>query len=223
MIATPDLIESLVANLRPVRRLRPPLLRALCWLAAAAVTFAALAAIRGLRPDLPQRLVEPRFFLAMAGALLTGILAAVAAFMLSLPDRSRLWALLPSPALLIWLSAIGAQCLTNWVSAAPGSIRLGETAQCFATLLFVSLPLSLVMFFMLRRAPLLRPGETTFCGSLAVAAMTASALSLFHELDATVMIIIWNLGAAALVLASASLLGLRIGPPLPTHPSNLPR
>jgi hypothetical protein len=44
-------------------------------------------------------------------------------------------------------------------------------------------------------------------GSLAVAAITASALSLFHEFDATVMILIWNLGAAALLVGLGALLG----------------
>jgi len=40
-------------------------------------------------------------------------------------------------------------------------------------------------------------------GGLAVAASTAFALSLFHDLDASVMILMWNLGVAA------SLPGLR--------------
>lgn len=210
MIETPDLIEALAANLRPVRRLRPPLLRALCWLSIAAVVFAALAVTRGMRPDLPQYLANLRFLLAMAGAFLTAILAAVAAFMLALPDRSRSWMLLPAPALLIWLSAIGSQCLTDWVSLGAGGIRLGATAQCFATLVLVSLPLSLAMFLMLRRASPLRPGACVFCGSLAVAATTAAALSLLHPLDATVMILAWNLGAAALVLGAGSVLGRRV-------------
>jgi hypothetical protein len=34
----------------------------------------------------------------MAGAALTGVLAAIAAFLVSLPDRSRLWLILPAPA-----------------------------------------------------------------------------------------------------------------------------
>jgi len=44
-------------------------------------------------------------------------------------------------------------------------------------------------------------------GGLAVAAVTAFALSLFHDLDATVMILIWNLGAAVLIAALGSLFG----------------
>ncbi len=207
MITTPDLINALAANLTPVRRLRPPLTRAACWLFLATLILALLAISQGIRPDLAQRLQDPTFVVSMAGALLTGILAAVAAFMLSLPDRSRLWLLLPAPALVLWLSTIGYQCLTNWVSFEPNGVRLGETARCFATLVLTSLPLSLAMLVMLRYAAPLRPTAVTLTGSLAVAAITATALSLFHDLDATVMILMWNLGTAALFVGLGGVFG----------------
>jgi len=207
MITTPDLIGALAANLAPVRRLRPPVTRALSWLLLAALLLAVLAVSQGIRPDLAQRLHGPSFILGVAGASLTGILAAVAAFMLSLPDRSRFYLLLPAPALVLWLSTIGYQCLTNWVSLEPNGIRLGETARCFATLVLTSLPLSLAMVVMLRYAAPLRPMSVTLTGSLAVAAITATALSLFHDLDATVMILMWNLGTAALFVGLGAALG----------------
>ena len=203
MITTPDLINALAANLTPVRRLRPPLTRAVCWLLLAALILALLGVAEGVRPDLAERLEEPTFVARVAGALWTGILASVAAFMLSLPDRSRLWLLLPVPAIGLWLSTIGYQCLTNWVSVGPGGIRLGETARCFATLVLTSLPLSLAMLVMLHRAAPLRPTGATLTGSLAVAAITATALTLFHDVDATVMILAWNLGTAAIFVGVA--------------------
>jgi hypothetical protein len=207
VITTPDLIEALAANLTPVRRLRPPVTRAACWLLLAALVLALLAVSQGIRPDLAQLLREPTFILGMSGALLTGVLAAVAAFMLSLPDRSRFCLLLPAPALVLWLSTIGYQCLTNWVSLEPNGIRLGETARCFATLVLTSLPLSLAMLVMLRYAAPLRPMAVTLTGSLAVAAITATALSLFHDLDATLMILMWNLGTAALFVGMGGAFG----------------
>jgi hypothetical protein len=207
VITTPDLIDALAANLVSVRRLRPPVTRAFSWLLLAALVLALLAVSQGIRPDIAQRLGEPTFILGMAGALLTGVLAAVAAFMLSLPDRSRLCLLLPAPALVMWLSTIGYQCLTNWVSLEPNGIRLGETARCFATLVLTSLPLSLTMLVMLRYAAPLRPTTATLAASLAVAAITATALSLFHDLDATVMILIWNLGTAALFVGLGGAFG----------------
>ena len=207
MITTPDLIDALAANLAPVRRLRPPVTRAACWLLLAALILVLLAVSQGIRPDLAQRLRDPTFILGTAGTLLTGILAAVAASMLSLPDRSRFCLLLPAPALVLWLSTIGYQCLSNWVSLEPNGIRFGETARCFATLVLTSLPLLLAMLMMLRYAAPLRPTTVTLTGSLAVAAITATALSLFHDLDATVMILMWNLGAAALFVGLGGAFG----------------
>ena len=210
MIKTPDLIASLAANATPVRRLRPPVMRAACWLLLAAVVLTLLAVNQGIRPDLVQRLQEPAFAASMAASLLTGVLATIAAFLVSLPDRSRLWLLLPVPALIAWLSNVGYQCLTQWVAIGPDGMSFGEAARCFATLVLTSLPLSLAMLVMLRYAAPLNPTAATFMGSLAVAATTATALSLFHVIDATVMILMWNFGTAVLFLGLAGVFGQKM-------------
>ena len=210
MVTTPDLIASLAASATPVRRLRPPLLRAGLWLLVASLVLLALAALYGTRPDLAERLRQPTFVLALVGSLLTGILAAIAAFHLSLPDRSRLWLLLPAPALVLWVSTIGYGCLTDWVSTGPDGIRLGSTLQCFATLVVAGLPLSVVLLLMLRHAARLHPTTVAMMGGLAVAGIVATALSLFHSLDASVMVLLWNVGVAALIVALGGVFGRRM-------------
>src|SRR5207245_9104936 len=122
MITTPDLIESLVANAAPVRRLRPPVARAVRWLLFAALILALLAVSHDVRPDLALRLRQPEFVTGIAASLATGVLAAIASFLLSCPDRSRMWLLLPLPALFVWVSTLGYGCLINWVSLQPGSV-----------------------------------------------------------------------------------------------------
>jgi hypothetical protein len=210
MTSTPQLIDALVERATPVERLRAPLVRACRWLCFAAVVLALLAAVHGVRADLMAHLRQPVFLLSLAAALATGILAAIAAFMISIPDRSPWWGLLPAPALAVWLSTIGYGCLTGWVSMDPAGIHWGETARCFATLLLTSAPLSLAMLVMLRYAVLMRTQVVTAMGALAVAAMTSFALALDHDLDATVMILLWNLGTAALITAIGGLFGGRM-------------
>jgi hypothetical protein len=207
VITTPDLIESLAAKMKPVRRLRPPVTRAACWLMLAALVVTLLAVSQGLRPDLGQRLHDPAFATGMVGSILTGVLAAIAAFLVSLPDRSRLWLLLPAPAVVVWLSNIGYQCLAQWISIGPDGVGLGEAVRCFATLVLTSLPLSLAMLVMLRYAAPLRPTAVTFMGSLSVAAITATALSLFHTGDATLMILMFNVGTAVVFVGLGGLFG----------------
>ena len=209
MITTPELIALLAANASPVRRLRPPLVRTGLWLLLAAGVFVLLALSHGVRPDLVQRAEQPVFVIGIVASLVTGVLAAIASFMISLPDRSRAWILLPVPALVVWVSTVSYGCLTNWVSVGPDGMRLGEAARCFATVLLTSLPLSLALYIMLRHAALIRPTAVTLTGSLAVAAMTATALSLFHDLDATVMVLMWNLGIAVMIVAVGGVLGAR--------------
>jgi hypothetical protein len=210
MTSTPQLIDALVERATPVARLSAPLARACRWLCFAAVVLALLAAAHGVRTDLVEHLRQPVFLVSLAAALATGVLAAIAAFMISLPDRSQWWISLPAPALAVWLSTIGYGCLTDWVSMDPSGVRLGETVRCFATLLLTSVPLSLAMLVMLRYAVLLRAKAVTLTGALAVAALTSFALSLDHDLDATVMILVWNLGTAALITAIGGLFGRKM-------------
>lgn len=210
MIKTNDLIASLAAKMTPVKRLRPPLLRAGCWLLMAAAVLTLLAVNQGIRPDLAQRLHDLSFVTSLAASILTGVLAAIAAFLVSLPDRSRLWLLLPIPALVLWLSNIGYQCLTQWISIGPDGMSFGEAARCFTTLVLTSLPLSFALLVMLRYAARLRPTAVTLMGSLAVSAITSTALALFHSIDATVMILMWNVGTAVLLVGAAGIFGRRM-------------
>ena len=207
MVTTPELIEILCADAKPVRRLRPPLVRAALWLLFASLVLLALASLLGTRPDLAERLRQPIFVAALAGSLLTGVLAAVAAFHLSLPDRSRLWLLLPVPALVLWVLTIGYGCLTDWVSIGPDGVRLGTTLECFATLLIASVPTSVILLVMLRHTARLYPTTVAMMGGLASAGIAATALSLFHELDASVMVLLWTLGTTVLIVALGGIFG----------------
>jgi hypothetical protein len=204
---TTDLIDTLVDCATPVRRLRPPLVRAALWLAFAALVLATIAVAQGIRPDLSERLRQPVFVIGMLGALATAVLAAIASFRLSLPDGSRLWLLLPAPALAVWVSTIGYGCLVDWVVMQPDGIHLGEAMRCFATLLLTSVPISVAMLVMLRYAALFSPTAVSAAGGLAVAAMTSFAMSLVHDLDATVMILVWNLGTAAIIAGLGGIFG----------------
>lgn len=204
---TADLIDTLVRSATPVKRLRPPLVRAAGWLAIALAVLLLLALALGVRPDLADRLRQSAFVTMMAATLATAVLAAIAAFRLSLPESSRWWCLLPLPPLAVWISTIGYGCLTNWVSMSPHGVSAGEAAECFATLLLASVPLSVAMLMMLRHAAALRPTIVSATGGLAVAAITSFVLALIHQFDATIMILIWNLGTAALIAAIVTMFG----------------
>ena len=193
MIMALDLIAALAAQPKPVRRLGPPLLRSLGWLAVAGLVLTVLAISHKLRPDFDLHMQDTAFQLRLFASAMTGVLAVIAAFMLSIPGRSRLWLALPVPAALVWVANIGYQCLTNWVAIGPNGMSAGETADCFATLVIISLPLGLTAHLMLRHARHFATGGVAFMASLAISGVTAFAMTMFHALDASVLILAFNL------------------------------
>jgi hypothetical protein len=208
---TEDLIDALAERAAPVRRLRPPLVRAALWLAFAGGLVALIAAGHGgIRPDFMLNFRQPAFVLTFGAALATGVLSAVAAFAISIPGRSRWWLALPLPPLAIWMSTIGYGCVADWVSLGPDGFRFDMEMRCAALLVMTSVPLAIALAAMLRYAAMLRPGLVALTGGLAIASIAAAALPLFHEHDATVLILVWNVGAAVVITGVAGLSGRRI-------------
>ena len=210
MSATRDLIEGLVAQAQPVRPLRAPVARTFGWLLLALALLSVLAAGRGFRPDLAQQLQSGTFRNGLAASVVTGMLAAAGCLLASLPDRSRLWLLLPVPSAAVWVGIVGTGCLGGWVGLDWATVTAGELLSCSATVLAVSLPLSLAMFVLLRHAARLRPALVTMTAGLAVAAFSSAAVALLHQIDESAMILFWNLGTAAGIVALEGAAGRRV-------------
>lgn len=197
---TDDLIHRLAADLRPVKRLAPPLLRAAGWLGFAVLVVAACVLAFGLRHDLMERLSRPHEVAQLVFALATGMLAAIAAFQISLPDRSARWALLPLPAAAGWIGSLGMGCLADVAREGLQALVLGTSWGCFRFIVLMGVPLSLSLVWMLRHAGPIRPVPVATLGGLAGAAISAVGLSLFHHLDAAAMVLAWHGGSTALVV-----------------------
>ena len=153
---------------------------------------------------------QPSNQLEWAGSVLTGLLSAIAAFHVGLPDRSRAWALLPLPGLALWLFSIGYGCMADWVRRGPDGFAFNTSIHCFLGILVTSLPLSAVLLVMLRFAGRVRPVATITTGALAAAALAASGVSLFHGDEAAFMVLVWHGGAVALLVGLGRLLNRRL-------------
>src|SRR5262245_51958797 len=114
MAATDQLIDSLTAKLQPVKPLRKPALRAALWSGFATLVIAAIAMVGGSAADLAHAMTEASFLAPLAGSWLTGVTAALAAFHVSLPDRSRRWLWLPVLPVLLWGTGFAVTCVTNF-------------------------------------------------------------------------------------------------------------
>ncbi|HVJ40051.1 MAG TPA: NrsF family protein [Dongiaceae bacterium] len=201
-----QLIAELAADLKPVHRLAAPFWRAVAWVAIAlAVNTAAVILHGGVRADLMPLLKTVAYSSLLAATILTGILAALAVFLISIPGRSKYWAALPIPGVILWFAAAGYGCFSDWLRLGPDGLQMGHSVDCFTWIVAISLPLSLVLYFMVRHAAWIRPGPTLVLGMLSTAAFAATGLSLLHDLDTSMMIMIWHGGAVAILLGLSAL------------------
>jgi hypothetical protein len=203
---TDQIIDNLAAGLAPVRVLRPPAVRALLWLAVVGTVSAALILRFTHWGVILPRLQTPRVALETSATALTAIAATIAAFELSIPDRSRRWAWLPVPTLLVWLAASGMGCLSNGLGMHGPDGPAGESAHCFVFITGVSVPLAIGLFWMLRRARPLAALPVAAVGTLGVAATAAFVLQFFHPFDVTVIDLALHLAAIGLVVLIGTML-----------------
>lgn len=202
-----DTIDGLAARLVPVRRLLPPPTLAAIWLGALLALAALLyAVLDGQIGWMSRAYVLPAFIAALA----TTVLAVVAAFELSRPDRSDSWALLPLPALLLWAGLSGLGCLANLGDGLSWGATWAETRECLLVILGSAIPLSALLFIMLRRARPERATRVALVAGLASAAAAGSILILVHPHNSTVLDLAVHGVCVAAVIGINALLGGRL-------------
>jgi hypothetical protein len=204
------LIRDLATDLTPVRRLRSPSVRTFSWLAIVAATAVVLAMIADLSALGHRLIAAPDLWLAVTGSTLTTILAAFAAFQLSLPDARPGWALLPLPATLLWIGASGLGCLRIWFVPGTHVANPSEMRDCLIFVVGLSLPLSALLIIMLRRGCPLQPGLTAATAGFAAAAAAATLLNFFHPFDVAAIDLAVHALAVSLVIAGNRALGGRL-------------
>ncbi|WP_430388507.1 NrsF family protein [Dyella sp. 20L07] len=205
-----SLIQTLGAQLTPVRRLPPPWLRTLLWLLAVAAIAAWLLMHYGITDMIRRWTGEPDLALAGIGAAITAICAAWAAFSLGVPGRSSRWAWLPLPGALLWIGASGMGCMREWIAPATHVASLHEASDCLLFIVSFSVPLSALLIWLLRRACPLRPVLTAVLIGLASASASAALLEICHAFDAAATDLTMHALAVAIVIALNAAMGGRL-------------
>ncbi|MDB5412499.1 MAG: hypothetical protein JWR10_834, partial [Rubritepida sp.] len=139
---------------------------------------------------------------------LVALLSGFAAFQLAMPDRDRRWALLPVPAVIAWLAVMGWGCLADAARLGPDGMELTVSYPCLGFIIGLGVPMTAGMVWLTRHAALLRPLPVATLGGLSAAAFASIGLTLVHELNATLMVLVWH-GMAVLVVTG---LGGMAGP-----------
>jgi hypothetical protein len=200
------LVERMVAELRPVRRLWPLSLRLALWLALEAGLLL-FAIHHSKRTDLPQELANPWYFLSAGGSAAAGVLGALLALRSAIPGREP--RVREVTLLLILTLASTLALLHEPINAAVpmgNFITTGMTCA-IATATLASLPLLALLWAIRRGAPLARG----FDGALAGAGAFLVAFALMRvrcPIDEGLHLIVWHFVPALIGVALSAGAGL---------------
>ena len=206
-----SLIDRLAAEVRPVRPLRAPALRALMALATIVVAASIAVAVLGDASELRDRYAgrEALLALEMAAMLATAVLAIVAAFFVSIPGRSKRWIAAPIPFFAVWLLVSGLGCYGDFVRRGGVEWELGESMHCLSFILATSAVLAPLLVWRLARAKPIDPLPVALLGGLGVAASSAFVLQFFHPFTVTFIDLAVHLVAILVVVGTMGLLNRR--------------
>jgi hypothetical protein len=204
---TEKLIQTLADTAKPVRPLRRPWVRSAIWLAIAVPYMALVVYVMSPRADLMAKLADGRYLFEQFATLATGVTAALAAFASTIPGYNRKILLVPALPLAAWLGDLGLGCIEASLS---NGLSLQSDWFCLPAIILVGAIPAVAMVMMLRRGAPLTPCTTVTFGALAAAGLGDFGLRLFHPQDASLMVLVWQVGSVFILTALASCAGRRI-------------
>jgi hypothetical protein len=206
-IDTEKLIERLAATVGPVRPLARPWIRTAAWLLVAIPYVALVVFVVSPRADLISKASDWRYVIEQFAALATGITAATAAFATVIPGYDRKFLFFPALPLAIWLGSLGEGCVQDWIRVGPDGLSLQPDWFCFPAIVLVGAVPAIAIAIMLRRGAPLTPHLTAALGGLAAAGLGNFGLRLFHPQDASLMVLVWQVGTVFILTALAAWTG----------------
>ena len=156
-----EIIRRLAANAPPVRRLAHPAWRATAWFMLSLAYAAAVVWVKGPRPDISARLMEPLFLVEVFAALATAMMAAAGAFCAECPGRPLWERFAPFPFLAVWLASLGDGCWRDRLRLGPTGLSVQPDFICFPAIMAASVAPAILIFIMIRRGAPIAPMTTT--------------------------------------------------------------
>ncbi len=200
------LVDRLVRDLRPVRRLRSRRLF-LAWLALQAAVLAVLAA-HGLLPDFGAMFDQPLFVAQVLALVASGVLAAWLAARGAFPDRAPG---LPSVAAMVALALAGLMpCGTSAPQWSDSFVAMGT--PCFTmTVMIAALPW-LALLLLVGRGAAVMPARAGLLAGAAAFLPAAAGMRAACSLDEPWHLLVWHgtpvvLGGVVSALLGAAFLG----------------
>lgn len=203
-------IQRLVEDLQPVARLSSPFRRSVVWFLLATPYVGVLVLLFSLRPDLAAKFADVRYVIELGAILATSLLAAWAAFSLTIPGYDPLRVGMALAPLAVWIGVLFEGCLEDLIRFGWSGLRFEADWICFPMIALVGAWPAVLMVIMLRRGAPLAPYGTIAMGALASAGLGDVALRLFHAQDVSITVLVWQFGSAMTLAWLAAKAGPRI-------------
>ncbi len=209
---TEELIGSLASDVVPVRRLLLPPVRMAIWTGLSLPWIVLIVWYMGVRPDLMSRLGDGTWLAEQSLALMTALTAALAALCVSVPGRPLWERLLPLLPLGLWVGTIVQGCIQSIMAGGPWTSLIRMDWSCTPHIALLGIGPAVVMIVLVRKGAPVAPYVTIGYAALAATALAAFGLRFFHAEDASLMILVWQLGSVALLTAACTLFAERLFP-----------
>lgn len=206
-VSTNALIERLVADVKPVRRLLDPTRRAALWTAVALVFVCLGLAWFGIRHDIDTAWQSPDYLLRLALLVSTMWLSVVTAFRLAVPGRelrawTRWW---PIVALGALVAIAAGEVVSGAFFGTMGSPL--RAWMCVRKVAFVGTIPAILAVVLIQRAAALEPRWTALLGVLAAGAAGALTSELACPIRTPIHIFLWHITPVALFGVAGVLVG----------------
>lgn len=204
---TDALVDDLVAELEPVKRIWSPETNLAFWLAMELLVFGLTAAV-ALRPDIMTQLAKPLFLVEMTLLIAAGGLTAAMALLAAVPGRE------PSRgAVLLALALIGAavSAVYQEMPAAARSIANAPWGMsCALETVGIALVPWAALLFVARRGASLVPVVSGGFAGLGAFLLAAATIRVVCPVDNFWHIMIWHLAPVILGLGVSCAIGLSL-------------
>lgn len=207
---TDDLIKSLSGDCKEIEKIKHPARSCCSWLFAALLFVGLTTIFMGFRDDINNKLHSEMFVLEMISALAVGLLGALAANWLSIPDvNQQKW--------VVWLPFIPLTILTFLIGyefyVQPLHLENTHSEKgilCAGDVLWlISLP-ALLLFVLLRKAATTHTRMSSFMAILAVCAFAYISARLVCPNDDLGHLLLWHYSPILFVSVVGAAIGYRV-------------
>lgn len=184
---TEEMIRELARNARPVERPSHPLARFSMWMAVGVLYLAVCVSLIGTRGDLAHVWYRAEFLIHTLLVLCLVAVTALSAFVLSVPGREHRWA--------VWISAIALVAWLAWVVGALAGAadpRAGSGQKCLENIAVLSMPLGMLLYYMLSKAAPLNTAATGMLAALSASAAGDLATRFICRYDGPFHALVWH-------------------------------